>query len=605
MINKTQAKKNKLKIIDNTNLLGNEQQNLIKELKQLLPSVINSDNQLDTKALNDIINIAHTTSNNQGYELTFAGKGLAKAEASRGTEKELCVEKQQSKNFKSTKNIVIRGDNLEVLKILKSNYFNKIKMIYIDPPYNTKSEDFIYKDDFRKSDEQLIENFGLGDETVDFLQNVYGTRSHSGWLSFMYPRLKLARDLLSDDGVIFISIDNHEQANLKVLCDEIFGENNFVQVFTWVKRDKTSGVPPTRMILPNFEYVLCYKKNQDIKFLGQPKSLKSYKRDEEGRYWRLMPIQATGQQDNYFSIINPKTKKSYYGNWAFSQETVSKMIEEKRIVFPKNGEKPNQIVYASEDDVSPVFAHLGKIDSEDATKELKKIFDGEKIFDFPKPPDLIKFFIQQLTQKNSLILDSFAGSGTTGDAVMQLNAKDGGNRKFILVQIDEPIDKKKSTEAHKFCVDNNFKPFISSITIERLNRAGKKIKADLTKKTDLFTDKKSLDIEYKVYSLTNKPKINQGKNQVFKVENKRQNTLDTLSNMLVATGKTLDSKITEIIKGTFYQADDELYLLANIDDKQLQKYTDVKINLDGWADINLTQYLNLDIGQKDNICIVY
>jgi adenine-specific DNA-methyltransferase len=230
-------------------------------------------------------------------------------------------------------------------------------------------------------------------------------------------------------------------------------------------------------------------------------------------------------------------------------------------------------------------------------------------FDNPKPTELIKYITNFLVKKDDIILDFFAGSGTTGDAVMQLNAEDGGKRKFVLVQIDEPIIKKKSTEAYKFCTDNKFKPVISSITIERLNRAGEKIKADLSQKQGSLFDEKTLpDIGYKVFSCTKKPTVKQGEDaqsEAFSVIDNRDNTLDTLVNMLVATCKTLDIKITCLLENKLYQADDEIYLLANVDSKELAKYQDFKINLDGWADIDLTAYLNLGIGQKDNISVIY
>ncbi|RLA07107.1 MAG: site-specific DNA-methyltransferase, partial [Gammaproteobacteria bacterium] len=264
MINKKTAHDNGIKIIDSKNLLSDKDNDLIEKLKKLLPQVINVDNQIDTKALNDIVDISATTANNQGYELTFAGKGLAKAAASAPTIKELKTISTQSKDYDNTENVVIRGDNLDVLKILSANYFNQIKMIYIDPPYNTKSENFIYKDNFKKSDNDLIENFAMDEDQIDFLQNVYGTRSHSGWLSFMYPRLKLARDLLKDDGVIFVSIDDNEQANLKIMCDEIFGEDNFVTSFIWEKKKKPAFLHKNVGKLA--EYILCYTKNNNNSF---------------------------------------------------------------------------------------------------------------------------------------------------------------------------------------------------------------------------------------------------------------------------------------------------------------------------------------------------
>lgn len=255
MISKKEATEHNVNIIETDNTLKSEKQERIAKIKELLPSVINSDNQIDLKALHDLVGIENTTSNNQGYELTFAGKGLARAEADRETTKELKAEIEQSKNFDETGNVIIRGDNIDSLKILYKNYHNKIKMIYIDPPYNTKSENFIYKDNFKQSDSQLIKEFGLGEDTANFLDNIYGTRSHSGWLSFMFPRLMLAKELLKEDGVIFISIDDNEQANLKITCDEIFGEENFISNNIWIK--KNSPQNDAKKISPSHDYIVC------------------------------------------------------------------------------------------------------------------------------------------------------------------------------------------------------------------------------------------------------------------------------------------------------------------------------------------------------------
>ena len=605
MINKKQAEDNSVNIIDSTTQAEADKMALVKKIKALLPSVINADNQLDLRALRDLLGAENTTSNNQGYELTFAGKGIARATKDTSTKLELQAVREQSKQFDTTGNILIRGDNLEVLKILYQNYHNKIKMIYIDPPYNTQSENFVYKDDFKTSDVELIERFGLNEDTSEFLQNVYGTRSHSGWLSFMYPRLKLARELLTDDGVIFISIDDNEQANLKILCDEIFGEENFVRTFTWIKRVKTSGVPTKNMILPNFEYVLCYKRKLEIKFLGQNRSLKSYKQNDDGQYWRIMPIQATGEQNNYFIITDPNTGIRYNGNWAFSEETIKEKIEKEEIIFPDSGVgKPNQIVYADIEKQVPIFAHLGLYDSEISTKAIKKLFNKSKVFDFPKPVNLISFLIEQiLIDKEGIVLDFFAGSGTTGDAVMQLNAEDGGKRKFILAQWDEKIDEGK--EAHKFCTDNELEPVIPSITIERLNRAGEKIMHEHTKKNGELLNESPPDIGYKVFKVTLKPRLEQEEGGIIQTTHRRANSEDTLVNMLAATGKPLDVPVETLQDGVLYKADGELYVLTNVDDEVLAQHPDTKINLDGWADINLQQYLNLDVVNNENINVIY
>ena len=233
--------------------------------------------------------------------------------------------------------------------------------------------------------------------------------------------------------------------------------------------------------------------------------------------------------------------------------------------------------------------------NQDAFDELLNYFNIQNLFDNPKPTELIKNVILSSTNKNDLILDFFAGSGTTGDAVMQLNKEDGGNRKFILVQWDENI--KEGTEAYKFCVENHFEPVISSICIERLNRAGEKLQKD--------NEGNKLDTGYKVFSLTEKPRIAEDEGGLFKVTNERQETINTLYNMLCATCKPLHAPIETLIKDKLYKADDEMYILGEVNPEELEKYKDLKINVDGWSDISLENWLNLEVGQKDNITVVY
>ncbi len=608
MIDKQTAKAEGIKIIDSRQTLTTEKQALIAQLKAILPNVINADNQLDIKALQDIVDSKHTTSNNQGYELTFAGKGIARAMADSPTDMELKTEIKQSKNFDDTENVLIRGDNLEVLKILQANYHKKIKMIYIDPPYNTKSENFIYKDNFKKSDENLINDFSLDEESVDFLHNVYGTRTHSGWLSFIYPRLKLARDLLTDDGVIFISIDDNEQANLKILCDEIFGEDNFVANVVWDrKRGRDNSA---KWFSKSHEYLIIIAKNKELlqtNYLAldeaTKKAYKNSDNDPRGDY-RMLAVWARGTQGGVKYDFTDKNKKYFSIRlWLMSKEKLIQLDNDDKLII--RGDNIYRKFFLSENKgKTPETIWKNVSNSANASDEIKSIFQNI-IFDTAKPIPYIKESLKIATNKNDLILDFFAGSGTTADAVMQLNAEDDGNRKFILVQLDEPIDKKKSIEAHKFCTDNNFAPVISSITIERLNRAGDKIKADFEQNPKgLFDDKKLPDIGYKVFSCTQKPQVAQ-LDSIFKVAHNRTHTLDILINMLVATCKTLDTKIECLIEDKLYKAGGEIYLLAGVDSNELEKYQDLKINLDGWADINLTQYLNLGVGTADNISVIY
>lgn len=241
MIDKTEARTSGYRVMESSAQQDEDRTRKIEELKRMIPEFVNSDGAVNIHAIVDFFGPKRATSNNKGYELTFAGKGLARHLADIKTGKELKVEPKQSKNFNKTENVIIRGDNLDVLKVLHKSYYSKVKMIYIDPPYNTHSDGFIYADNFRQNTEGLIEFLGLEKETLNYIDNMYGTQTHSGWLSFMYPRLKLARDLLTNDGVIFVSIDDNEQANLKIICDEIFGEENFISNIVIITGANQSG----------------------------------------------------------------------------------------------------------------------------------------------------------------------------------------------------------------------------------------------------------------------------------------------------------------------------------------------------------------------------
>ena len=605
MIDQHQAKANGFNIIESTDKAQVEKNAKLAALKQLAPNLINSDGQLDTQALQDFIDLAHTTSNNKGYELTFAGKGLARAQADSDPTHELKVEQKQSKHFDSTENVIIRGDNLEVLKILKQNYFEQIKLIYIDPPYNTRSENFIYRDNFKLRDAELIQDFDLDEETAEFLENVYGTRSHSGWLSFMYPRLALARDLLREDGVIFISIDDHEQANLKIMCDEIFGEENFVDSIIW--NNKYTLQNDAKYTCSQYENILFYAKQKDSFSIGkdnrtetQNKSYKNPDNDPKGA-WKATPLHAksgTNTPNSVYSVTfyNGITWSVPNGRYArFSKEKLLELEKQNELYFNKNGGVDKKTYLSEVQKKGVVFSNLWSYEKVGHThgnnEELANLV-GKGIFNNPKGTKLIKRICKVANvQSDDLILDFFAGSGTTGDAIMQLNKEDGGKRKFILVQWDEKI--KQRTEAYKFCKANNFQPVISSITIERLNRAGEKLK------------KEGLDTGYKVFSLTEKPKLVQDENGLFKLENQRRETVNTLVNMLCATCKPLHTNIIEIIEDTFYLADDEVYLLGQVGSKDLEPYQTKKINIDGWSDISLESWLNWEVGQRENIYVVY
>lgn len=636
MINKTKALKNGLSTITDGTIRAEEQRKLLERLQDLLPNVVNSDGQLDINALNDAFDISRTTSNNKGYELTFAGKGIARAMADSSSPAELTVVTEQSKNFEETENVVIRGDNLDVLKILLDNYHKKIKMIYIDPPYNTTSANFIYFDDFRKSNKQLITDLGLDEGVIDFLQNAYGTQTHSGWLAFMYPRLKLARELLRNDGVIFISIDDHERANLKIICDEIFGEMNFQYNISVVNNlngnDNSSGMMETQ------ESCLVYSKNSIAFEMGvlpvfEEKTNNEWRIDESGYWKKGGSLKATGEEAQraarpklFFPIYINEANRTFSLNndegyefkllpitngnemrWYWSKEKFAKdahevIIEKTRDGYslykkqrPALGDLPSQR--------GKTTFYKRNYSNSHGTAELKKIFNNEKVFDYPKSLSLIKDFISLGNCKGELVLDFFAGSGTTGDAVMQLNAEDDGNRKFILVQLDEKINNK--AEAYKFCKENKLNPrVISSICIERLNRAGENLKNTIAKENGTLLQSKTLDVGYKVYCTTHKPQVTED-GELFTVDHPRKTTADTLANMLINTCKPLHISIECIITDKLYRADNEIYLLDNIPIEDLEPYKDLKINLDGWADINLEQALNIRQQFDDNISVIY
>jgi len=453
----------------------------------------------------------------------------------------------------------------------------------------------------------------------------------------MYPRLKLAKELLTDDGVIFISIDDNEQANLKIVCDEIFGEENHISTLPTIMNLK--GNNDEFGFAGTHEYSFVYSKNKNLCNINlfpisNEKELNQWKEDEKGVFKKGANLKSSGKNaprekrpNLFFPIyinsenkISLKEKEGYQKllpiadskemSWRWSKQKILNNLDdiivsrEKNISLykkqrPKLGEvptkKPKTLFYKPE------------YSSGNGTSLLKNLFN-KKLFDNPKPIELIKDFAVLGINPNDIILDFFAGSGTTAHAVMQLNAEDGGNRKFILVQLDEKIDPKKSKTVHDFCIENKFEPVISSITIERVNRAGEKIKEELKSKKDLLTDKnkKNLDIGYKVFSLTDKPFINYDtKQKAFKLTGKRNSHLDTLYNMLVATCQTLDTKIETIRDKAIYKANNEIYVVDKVSHEELKQFKDLKINIDSMADFDLEEYLNLGITKDSNITIVY
>ena len=426
----------------------------------------------------------------EAYEFTWVGKKAAIVEANKPIRKTLrpCV--AESKDWDTTENLYIEGDNLEVLKLLQESYLGKVKMIYIDPPYNT-GNDFIYADDFMRSQEEENEQMGMYDEDENRLFKNTDTngRFHSDWCSMIYSRLMLARNLLTGDGVIFISIDDNEQENLKKICNEVFGAVNYVATFPWRKRTAKSDVPFG--VSQDYEYIVCFAKSSSFAARVDGKERKYYETlDFAGRPWRVHDLTkqttASERPNSYFTIVNPRTGEQYPANpnrtWAITEDTFKTYYAENRIVFPGdydflNIQKP-VLRYWKEDDIKKAGDKFGKVAvstklpdnigmSQDGTKEITELFSG-KVFSFPKPTSLVKFLMQIHTSSDDIILDFFSGSATTAHAVMQLNAEDGGHRKFIMVQLPEKCD--ESSEAYKAGYKN-----ICEIGKERIRRAGDRI----------------------------------------------------------------------------------------------------------------------------------
>lgn len=484
----------------------------------------------------------------ESYEFTWVGKRDAMVEAAKPIRKTLrpCVE--ESVNFDTTENLYIEGDNLEALKLLQEGYLGKVKMIYIDPPYNT-GNDFIYKDDFRMDSKKYDEESGaVDDEGNRMVQNSSNNgRFHSDWCSMIYSRLLLARNLLTDDGVIFISIDDNEQGSLKNLCDEVFGSANFISNFIWKSRQNKDNRNINGVSIDH-EYVLVYGKRNDIRlFKGEERSGKGYSNPDNDPLgpWasaNMAGIATESQRPNlHYDLIDPATGINYGRpkmGWRYDRNTMSRLITEGRIIWPSDPTgRPRKKTYLNElDDNLPGFTSMVGQDiyTRNGSIEIDSLF-GERLFSFPKPSQLIQPFVSQVTDVNSIVLDFFSGSATTAHAVMQLNAEDGGHRKFILVQLPEKCD--ESSEAAKAGYKN-----ICEIGKERIRRAGAKILAEKqaeqqksSEKNDLFdaqnvsdNNAKTLDIGFRVLKIddSNMKDVYYSAGEVS-----QQNLLDQISNI--------------------------------------------------------------------------
>lgn len=418
------------------------------------------------------------------YEFTWVGKKAAIVEANKPIRKTLrpCV--AESKDWDNTENLYIEGDNLEVLKLLQESYLGKVKMIYIDPPYNT-GNDFIYADDFMRSQEEENKQMGMYDEDENRLFKNTDTngRFHSDWCSMIYSRLMLARNLLSNDGFIFISIGEEEIENMYAICNEVYGKSRHLGTFIWKRRQMVDSRSKTG-VSEDHEYLLCYAKSASQRIRGAKADMGKYSNPDNDPRGDWMSADMTGlatasQRPNlHYEFSNPETGITYACpplGWRYDRKHMEDLIQNGEVIWPSSPSgRPRRKKFAKDlqSEYTGLSTILDTVYNTQATRELKMLFDGEDFFDFPKPTDYLKLIIQQGAPEGGIILDFFSGSATTAHAVMQLNAEDGGHRKFIMVQLPEKCDEK--SEAYKAGYKN-----ICEIGKERIRRAGEKIKSEI------------------------------------------------------------------------------------------------------------------------------
>ena len=579
-------------------VVGNEtnENKLLSFLKENYPNVIR-DTELNIEELKAVLGLPIDEKVN-GYGLNFVGRNFARAKYAQKTEKELRLNSTLSKNIDTTENLVLKGDNLDSLKILKNHYSGKIKCIYIDPPYNTTNDEFVYPDKFDKEEAEVLGLANLSESDFARMDFSFKTKkSHNGWLAFMYPRLLLARDLLSKDGVIFISIDDNEQANLKLLCDDIFGEENFVTNFIWRRRKTQANL--SKFVSPVHDYLLCYSKDSNFLNLEKipyseefiKKTFSNPDNDPRGVYQTGPLARPANSTNKEYELTMPNGRK-ITAKWSCSEETFKTYIKENRLVIPRDGEgMPRIKIFLNELEGQIPNTWLDNVATNDeASKEIEDILGSNAYFSYPKPIKLIIHLCNIGLKNNDIILDFFAGSGTTGHAVMQLNADDGGNRKFILCQIDEPI--KEDKPAYQFCIDNNLPPVISSITIERLKRAGEKIAKDIeaeNSKTGMFEeDKKQVpDIGFKIFDSVEAPKLKvDDKGQISITENETD-ALSRIYNMIFTVGLDESTQVPEeVVKDCIYKIGNHYYI-TNSEKITSDDYSNAikngKVFIDGWT----------------------
>lgn len=513
----------------------------IQQLKSLFPEIV-TEGKIDFNALQEVLG-EELEEGEEFYRFTWAGKTQARREAHKPSTGTLRPAKGESLDWDTTQNLYIEGDNLEVLKLLQKSYAGKIKMIYIDPPYNT-GKDFVYKDNYKDN----LKNYQEITGQVDSAGNKLTTNSdsdgryHSNWLNMMYPRLRLARNLLKEDGVIFISIGDNEIENLKKICNECFGEENFIGTVMW---NSTKSVTNTALISVSHNYNLVYSKdiNYFIKNRDRfrlPESGEGFENpDNDPRGpWKADPFQVGGWRPNQqYEIVNPNTGESYLPNegcsWKNDFNKYQELVEDNRIIFGVSGDSgPQRKRFLSE------ALGRGKVSktwwddvgsTTNGTNTVKKLFDGKSVFTNPKPVDLVERIIQLGdSEKDGIILDFFGGSSTTAHATLELNLNDKGARKFIIVQLPERISDSKP--AHKLGYEK-----ITEIGKERIRRVVNKIKEEHPEKS------KEMDFGFKVFKLDSSNMKSWDGNP----DNLKQSLFDSIGN--IKSDRTEEDLLYEIL----------------------------------------------------------
>ncbi|WP_283575327.1 site-specific DNA-methyltransferase [Limosilactobacillus pulli] len=470
----------------------------LAELKEKLPEFFTRENSFDLEKFQAALKEKNVSELSEGYQLNFIGKDYARRQAGEMPTTVIVPDEDQNNGAgKNSQNLFFTGDNLEVLRHLQNNYQNKIDVIYIDPPYNTGSDDFTYPDSFEYPDDKLKEMFGMNDDQVARLKSIQGKSSHSAWLTFMYPRLSLAKRLLKRTGVIFISIDDNEDGNLKEICDEIFGESNFLGQVVWERAYAPINLKKNFSV--SHDYMLVYGRDANvIETNGISRTDETDNRyqnpDNDPRgVWQSDNLSVgPAIQANIYPITTPsgRTVEPPAGrSWRLSQKAFRERLQDNRIWFGQDGNGvPRMKRFRSElrkTGVTPMtiwkYKEVGH--SQSATQELQDLMGGKKYFAYPKPVKLIQRAIQLYSHSDSVIMDFFAGSATTAEAVMQQNLEDGGHRKFIMVQLPEKTyhtnkdGKMVPTKGGRVAFENGFHS-IDEISRERIRRAAAKIKAD-------------------------------------------------------------------------------------------------------------------------------